>query len=102
MSSTADTRSSRKTIINFVTQSLISSGSTLTEEVNRKWAEALVTLYDQEAKDELVDHRKADRRVRDLHERRDSDTGSAYCDVCANHGDTVWPCATIRALGVEK
>lgn len=40
--------------------------------------------------------------VRDLHERRDSDTGQAYCDVCSNHGDTDWPCATIRALDTDE
>jgi hypothetical protein len=41
--------------------------------------------------------------VRDLHERRDSDTGKDYCDVCSNHGDIDWPCATIRALdGTES
>lgn len=22
-----------------------------------------------------------------------------YCDVCSNHGDITWPCATIAALG---
>ncbi|MFD3336071.1 hypothetical protein ACFWV1_26005 [Streptomyces sp. NPDC058700] len=38
--------------------------------------------------------------VRDLHQRQpDAD----YCDVCSNHGDITWPCATIRALdGIEK
>ncbi|MFE4915787.1 hypothetical protein ACFRCX_30245 [Streptomyces sp. NPDC056652] len=42
-------------------------------------------------------------RARDLHERREGDSNSAYCDVCANHGDIAWPCATIRALnGTEK
>ncbi|MFF3547100.1 hypothetical protein ACFYXD_35345 [Streptomyces platensis] len=37
-------------------------------------------------------------RVRALHERREADDGSTYCDVCSNHGDIAWPCATIRAL----
>ncbi|WP_446458676.1 hypothetical protein [Streptomyces rochei] len=33
--------------------------------------------------------------VRDLHQRQpDAD----YCDLCSNHGDIDWPCATIRAL----
>jgi hypothetical protein len=42
-------------------------------------------------------------RVRDVHERRDSDTGSVYCDLCSNHGDITWPCTTIRALdGAEN
>jgi len=42
-------------------------------------------------------------RVRVLHEKRDSDAGTgAYCEVCSNHGDTNWPCATIRALGPEQ
>ena len=40
------------------------------------------------------------RRVRFLHERRESDTSlGAYCGVCSDHGDITWPCATIRALG---
>lgn len=25
-----------------------------------------------------------------------------YCDLCASHGDTEWPCATIRALGPQE
>lgn len=37
--------------------------------------------------------------VRDLHEKRESEAGTgACCDVCSNHGDITWPCATIRAL----
>ncbi|MFD7867969.1 hypothetical protein [Streptomyces sp. NPDC059783] len=40
--------------------------------------------------------------VRDLHERYDSDAGGAYCNLCSNHGDTNWPCATIRALDGTK
>lgn len=33
--------------------------------------------------------------VRALHKHNvDAD----YCDLCSNHGDTTWPCATIRAL----
>lgn len=52
----------------------------------------------------LAEQRDAIHRVRDLHERRESDAGPgrAYCDVCSNHGDTTWPCATIRALDTEK
>lgn len=26
------------------------------------------------------------------------DAGAGYCEVCANHGDIEWPCATVRAL----
>lgn len=33
--------------------------------------------------------------VRALHER---DPEADYCDVCSNHGDITWPCATIAAL----
>lgn len=29
-------------------------------------------------------------------------TDADYCDLCANHGDTGWPCATIRALGPQE
>ena len=36
--------------------------------------------------------------VRDLHERCESDYSTVYCDLCSNHGDTTWPCATIAAL----
>jgi hypothetical protein len=50
----------------------------------------------------LADQRDAAQRVRGLHERRDPDAGDPYCDVCSNHGDTAWPCATIRALDGEK
>lgn len=33
--------------------------------------------------------------VRELHQHQpDAD----YCDLCSNHGDTTWPCATVRAL----
>ena len=38
-------------------------------------------------------------QVRVLHRHnRDAD----YCDLCANHGDVDWPCATIRALDGEQ
>lgn len=57
-----------------------------------------VAAYVQRLQAESGQKRDAIRRVRDLHERRDSDAGYAYCDVCSNHGDTTWPCATIRAL----
>jgi hypothetical protein len=51
----------------------------------------------------LAEQRDAVQRVRDLHEKRESEAGpGAYCDVCSNHGDTTWPCATIRALDGEK
>ena len=33
--------------------------------------------------------------VRALHQQQ-PDAG--YCDMCSNHGDITWPCATIRAL----
>lgn len=36
-------------------------------------------------------------RVRDLHQPVDAGIGPS-CDVCSNHGDTAWPCATLRAL----
>ncbi|MGO1791707.1 MAG: hypothetical protein ACTHZ5_15970 [Micrococcaceae bacterium] len=26
------------------------------------------------------------------------DAEAGYCEVCANHGDIEWPCATVRAL----
>lgn len=44
------------------------------------------------------EHEAAIDRVRALHERREGDDGSTYCDVCSNHGDVTWPCATIAAL----
>ncbi|MFF1301080.1 hypothetical protein [Streptomyces sp. NPDC058296] len=51
----------------------------------------------------IAEQRDSIQRVRELHEKRDSDTGHPYCDVCSNHGDTDWPCATIRALdGTES
>ncbi|MEU1088952.1 hypothetical protein ABZ401_19315 [Streptomyces sp. NPDC005892] len=41
----------------------------------------------------------AARRIRAQHERRESHTPlGAYCDLCSNHGDITWPCATISAL----
>lgn len=37
--------------------------------------------------------------VRQLHQHQpDAD----YCDLCSNHGDTTWPCATIRALNTTE
>src|SRR5690242_14711646 len=52
----------------------------------------------------LAEQRDGAQRVRTLHERRDSEAGTgAYCDLCSNHGDITWPCATIRALdGTEQ
>lgn len=44
----------------------------------------------QKARDEAA--------VRKLHERREGDDGSLYCDLCSNHGDITWPCATVRVL----
>ncbi|WP_330479937.1 hypothetical protein OG301_39030 (plasmid) [Streptomyces platensis] len=35
-------------------------------------------------------------RVRALHQYNED---AGYCDVCSNHGDIAWPCATIAALG---
>lgn len=29
-------------------------------------------------------------------------TDADYCDLCANHGDIQWPCATIRALNPQE
>jgi hypothetical protein len=48
----------------------------------------------------LAEQRDAVQRVRELHQHQpDAD----YCDVCSNHGDIDWPCATIRALdGTES
>lgn len=37
-------------------------------------------------------------RVRALHERMEGYGDFDYCDVCSNHGDIRWPCATIRAI----
>lgn len=102
LNSTTDTNSARKTIVDLLTQALAGAGSSLTEDVARKWVEALVTLYDRDTKTDLIDRRQADLRVRDLHERRDSDAGGSYCNLCSNHGDITWPCATIRALGDTK
>lgn len=39
--------------------------------------------------------RDAVARVRALHVYVED---ANYCDVCSNHGDTGWPCATLRAL----
>ena len=51
----------------------------------------------------LAEQRDAIHRVRALHERYESDGGGAYCNLCSNHGDIDWPCATIRALdGAEQ
>ncbi|MGY5127329.1 hypothetical protein [Streptomyces nigrescens] len=47
------------------------------------------------AHEEAEEHAAALDRVRALHEYiEDAD----YCDVCSNHGDIAWPCATIAAL----
>uniref|UniRef100_UPI0030E0A33E hypothetical protein n=1 Tax=Streptomyces tubercidicus TaxID=47759 RepID=UPI0030E0A33E len=34
-------------------------------------------------------------RARALHQHNED---ASYCDVCSNHGDLAWPCATIAAL----
>lgn len=47
--------------------------------------------YDQE----LTSAQRAIARVRALHQLNER---AGYCDVCSNHGDITWPCATIRAL----
>lgn len=52
----------------------------------------------------VLDDTKADTseasltRVRALHERMEGYGDFDYCDVCSNHGDIRWPCATIRAI----
>ncbi|MEW1754122.1 hypothetical protein [Streptomyces angustmyceticus] len=54
-----------------------------------------VDSYDQE----LTGANSALDRVRALHQHnRDAD----YCDLCSNHGDVAWPCATLRALETPK
>ncbi|NJA56689.1 hypothetical protein [Streptomyces sp. NEAU-H3] len=41
--------------------------------------------------------------VRKLHERINAeDADGGYCDLCSNHGDIHWPCATIKALDGEN
>ncbi|MEU5824879.1 hypothetical protein [Streptomyces sp. NPDC047803] len=52
----------------------------------------------------LAEQLGAAQRVRNLHERRETEDGTgAYCDLCSSHGDINWPCATIRALdGAEQ
>lgn len=36
-----------------------------------------------------------------VHEERESAyVGGSYCDLCSNHGDITWPCATVKALNV--
>ncbi|MGW2920368.1 hypothetical protein ACWDBF_21255 [Streptomyces angustmyceticus] len=34
-------------------------------------------------------------RVRSLHPYNED---AGYCDLCSNHGDITWPCATVKAL----
>ena len=48
-------------------------------------------------REKLTHRRAAFQRVRALHERIDG-AGGPYCDVCSNHGDIGWPCATLTAL----
>ncbi|MFE7780355.1 hypothetical protein [Streptomyces nigrescens] len=47
--------------------------------------------YDQE----LTSAQRAIARVRALHQLNED---AGYCDLCSNHGDIAWPCATLRAL----
>lgn len=71
---------------------------------DRKCSDIVTVIQQRLESDETVTiHQGAPgnaQAVRDLHDRRDANdgAGSAYCDVCANHGDITWPCATIRAL----
>lgn len=58
-------------------------------------ADRYAAAHQQQAVDA---YRGSAQAVRDLHERREGTDGSAYCDLCSNHGDITWPCATIRAL----
>ena len=48
---------------------------------------------------ELVEVRSQIDRVRDLHTRYE---GGGSCEVCSNHGDVQWPCATLRALDSQE
>jgi hypothetical protein len=41
----------------------------------------------------------SEQAVARIHERIAGADGSEYCDLCSNHGDVHWPCATMRALG---
>lgn len=41
---------------------------------------------------------ESEKRVRALHPQVTGDDGSVYCDLCSNHGDIHWPCATLAAL----
>lgn len=36
--------------------------------------------------------------VLEVHEKREGADGSVYCDLCSNHGDVHWPCATVEAM----
>lgn len=37
-------------------------------------------------------------RVLALHHRIDASDDSWLCEVCSNHGDVFWPCATVKAV----
>jgi len=59
----------------------------------RAWNSAKARARKQHTRAEQAEAAIA--RVRALHQHQpDAD----YCDLCSNHGDTTWPCATLRAL----
>ncbi|MFI7096748.1 hypothetical protein [Streptomyces lydicus] len=49
----------------------------------------------ERAEAERDEARAASDRARALHQRNED---AGYCDLCSNHGDITWPCATIAAL----
>jgi uncharacterized protein (UPF0212 family) len=52
--------------------------------------------------DEVTEAQVIEKAIRDLHERVELDSGGEYCDVCSNHGDAHWPCATVAAVELAQ
>lgn len=62
---------------------------------NIRRSQEQVDGYDQE----LAGAKAAIARARALHMYVED---AGYCDVCSNHGEVTWPCATIAALDGQE
>jgi len=61
----------------------------------RQYQAADADRYEQQLRHERDEAANAIDRVRALHQHNED---AGYCDLCSNHGDITWPCATIHAL----